>query len=1147
MSSMLAALDFQRAPTVGVEDLVMLTTISDKAIVENLKLRFARDLIYTSIGSVLISVNPFKRIQQYGPERIEYYQRHGKTTTIPHVFGLAESTYRTMILEEENQCVIISGESGAGKTEAAKQIMLYVAAVSGDSKEMARVKEIILESNPLLEAFGNAKTVRNDNSSRFGKFFEIYFNRVGGPVGGRMSNFLLEKSRVTRQQKGERNFHVFYQLCCGADDSLKTRLKLRGPGEFFFLNQGATLERAGVDDAKEWRETLQAMDKIGFSADEKNSIIELLAGILHLGEVKFVPDGDHAALGPGARDSLNFAASLLKVDPEGLLSSFLTKKLDTGGEVVIVKYDLQQAVNTRDALAKTIFDKIFNFVVFAVNRAFGKQNYALMLGVLDIYGFEIFEKNGFEQFCINYVNEKLQQIFIELTLKVEQEEYVREKIAWEEIKFFNNKVVCDLIEGRNPPGLFAIMDDVCAAMAKEKESVADVKMVDKLAGAHGQHDHFKRCDGGFLIKHYAGDVRYSTEGFTARNKDLLSNDLVAVITTTGNKFFSELLSDLDVDATSTKQGQARRKATTAGFKIREQAEALVKTLKACTPHYVRTIKSNDEKQANLIDDARVLHQCKYLGLLENIRVRRAGYAYRQYFDKFLKRFKYVSPKCFPRPFRGADKDACREILKSAEFKVPGAMWQLGETKVFIRQPQNIYALEELREKSFGQVVARIQRAWMKYRNRREWVVLKRNMDKIYVKGGKERRRHSVFRSYLGGSLNFKLMKDLHSLIEFDPIAKAWTEHFTELGKKYYYNVITTVTQWQRPPEMEEQRVLYAYKVQRVFNHNQGQKRTEYMVITDRAIYFIEKRKETIVIPPTPPTKQNPKPEPPPPPRTEVKHYLTKKLDVRLLRQLSVSKLADTYAVIHVYDAPTPYRNVYKTPEKGATNCQWSQEKFTAKDKKAHCPGCGLLVKAQFLSKVRPMPTLGFPAPVAVCENCEVGEPYEACEDVVLSTPLKTEMVAMIRRVYKQVMGSKMPVTIDNNVPYQLSGEAQPRTCVFQAADVKETMLYVAPNQLVLHCPPGIPQAEIARQQAERDAKAKAELAEHRKNLESERIKEIEKEKEREEAHKKMVEERKRQKADSELQEERDREAREEAARQQRERSKANFAAKVAQK
>jgi myosin-1 len=1142
----LSLADMQRQPMVGVEDLVMLTTMNDKAIVENLKKRFERDLIYTSIGSVLISVNPFKRIPQYGPDKIEFYQRHGKTSTTPHIFGLAEETYRTMILEEENQCVIISGESGAGKTEAAKQIMLYIAAVSGDSDQMKRVKEIILESNPLLEAFGNAKTVRNDNSSRFGKFFEIYFDRVGGPVGGRMSNFLLEKSRVTKQQKGERNFHVFYQLCCGAEGELRTRLKLRQPGEFNYLSQGKTLERPGVDDAKEWRETLQAMEKIGFTDQERDGIIDLLAAILHIGEIKFEAEGDHAKVADDASmEELKFVASLLKVDATALHKTFVTKELQMTGETVTVKYDLQQAMNTRDALAKMIYDKMFNFVVMAVNRAFGKKDYALMLGVLDIYGFEIFEKNGFEQFCINYVNEKLQQIFIELTLKVEQEEYVREKIAWEEIKFFNNKVVCDLIDGKNPPGLFSVMDDVCATMAKEKEHVADQKMGEKLAGVHGGHAHFRRNDQGFMVKHYAGDVFYNTAGFTARNKDLLSPDLVTVIQCSDNGFFGRLISDLDVEAPS---GAGRgKKAKTAGFVIRQQAEDLVRTLRMCTPHYVRTIKSNDEKQANLIDDARVTHQCKYLGLMENIKVRRAGFAYRQYFDKFLKRFKYISPKCFPKPFRGADKEACREIMKCAADKVPTGRFQLGETKMFVRQPQDVYALEELREIGVGKVVARIQRAWRRYSNRREWVILKRNMDKIYVKGGKERRSASVFRPFLGGSLNAKLVKEIPPLIEFDPLSKAWTEHFSEIGKKYYYNVITKVTQWDKPVDMDPQRILYAYKVQRVFNHAQGQCRTEYMVISDRAVYFIEKRKQMVVTPAEKPTKQNPKPDPPPEPFEETVWLLNKKLDIRLLRQLSVSKQADTYAVLHVYDAPTPYREIYMTPAeaKGPQLCQWSNEPFGKADKKANCPACGLIMKPQYLTKGRPLPTLGHPTPVAVCANCERGEPLEACEDVVISTPLKTEMVAMMRRVYRQVMGSKMPVTIDNAVPYQLSGEPFQRTCVFQpAGDITKPKLFVAEKQLVIHCPPGISQADIARQQAERDAKAKAELEAHKKQLADDKLKEEAKEKEREEAHKKMVEERKKQKAAEAERAAVEAEESERLRREKQERAKAAIAARA---
>jgi myosin-1 len=1147
--------DLRREPTVGVDDMVMLGTLSDKSIVDNLRQRHARDMIYTSIGNVLISVNPFKRLPIYTAEQIHFYKTHGKTTSVPHIFGLAENMYRSMIMEEENQCVIISGESGAGKTEASKQIMQYIAAVSGDSAEMQRVKEIMLESNPLLEAFGNAKTVRNDNSSRFGKFFEIYFDRYGGPLGGKMSNFLLEKSRVVRQQRGERNFHVFYQLCCGADAATRQRLRLRDAGQFAFLNQGQTLERAGVDDGVEWNDTVKAMKKIGFSDENQKGVVDLLAAILHIGEIKFSPIAGKEECTVANADAADFVASLLGVDKAQLARCLTWKRLEIGAnEIVDVPLDMQQCNNAREALAKTIYDKIFNFVVAQVNIAFGKKPYALMLGVLDIYGFEIFDKNGFEQFCINYVNEKLQQIFIELTLKVEQEEYVREKIKWEEIKYFNNKIVCDLIEGKNPAGLFAIMDDVCATMAKEREAVADVKLLDKLDGMHCGHAHFRRLlDKGFVLKHYAGDVVYDTAGFVNRNKDLLSADIMTVIASTTNPLLAKLVEDIEVD-TAGRPGspasglaQAKKKATTAGFKIREQAASLVQTLMKCHPHYVRTIKSNDDKQPNFMDEARVVHQAKYLGLLENIRVRRAGFAYRQYFDKFLKRFKYTCPQTYPRPFRGTDKQACELILRANAAHVPAEHWQLGETKVFLRHPQTLYAMEERRERTFDGLVSKIQKAYLRFRNRREYIVLKKRMDNLYAKAGKARRSDSVFRPFQGTYIDYRRdLTDMHPFVEYDPIAEAWREEFSPEAKKYYFNKVTGRSQWERPKDMDKQRVIYSDKVERVVDHPRGAKREETFILSDRNIFFLENRLETITPPQVKPTKQNPKPVQPQP-YTQMKIYLHKKLDVRFLGGISTSRQADGVVVLHFYPSPVPYRPIEAFAGKEYTHCMLSGTKFGAKDKRVNCPSCGLLCLPQFLSAARPVPTIsGHAKPVAMCEQCAAKpEPWEPTEDVVILSTQKTEIIAILRRVYKQLLGIKLPVNINDNISYQLAGEKAPRTITFQLnAAAPDTALYVGgPTQLVVHAPLGISQERINELGAAREARAKAAQERLRNERSAEASKEAAKEKEREEAHKRLIEQRKAERAAAAEREEQEKEDKQRRAREEQEKSRARVAAK----
>ncbi|RNF25639.1 myosin IF [Trypanosoma conorhini] len=1153
----MAHIDFRKAAVVGVDDLVLLPQLSDRAIMENLKLRHSKDVIYTSIGPVLLSVNPFKKIPNlYSEERIAFFRGGGKSngTVVgsshggPHVFGLAEETYRTMVAEEENQCVIISGESGAGKTEASKQIMQYVSAVSGNTAEMQRVKRIILVSNPLLEAFGNAKTVRNDNSSRFGKFFEIFFDRMGGPVGGRMSNFLLEKSRVVGQQKGERSFHVFYQLCHGAAPALRDRLRLLPPGDFFYLNQGGTLECEGIDERKAWAETLAAMNAMSISMADQQSIFETLALILHLGQLQFASSAagrEDAALLVSNRDELDFCAMLLGVDAAALERALTWKRLEMGAsEVVNVPLDMQQCRNARDAIAKTLYHHLFDFVVQSVNVALGEKSHDLMLGVLDIYGFEIFEKNGFEQFCINYVNEKLQQIFIELTLKVEQEEYVREQIPWEEIRYFNNKVVCDLIEGTQPPGLFAIIDDVCATMAKEKESVADIKMLDKLDAVHSGNPHFNRTERGFRVQHYAGDVQYNAEGFTTRNKDLLSVDIASMLGSCSNRFLLTLLAETIAGVSQGGTGGRNTRVTTTGLKMRQQAANLVKTLMGCNPHYVRTIKSNDEKRPGFMDDARVMHQVKYLGLLENVRVRRAGYSYRQYFNKFLRCFKFLSPETFPRPFKGSDRDACSAILRSVGDALPQGSWQLGQHKLFIRQPQHLFLLEDLREAALDNIVLKIQRAWCRYQQNKDGILLKACLGRMYSKAGKARRADSVFRPFSGDYLDYRnKLQQLHPYVEFDPIGSAWKEFWTDAGQRYYHNPILQRTQWERPREMSPQRIVFTALVERVVDHQKALLEKEFCIITDLAVYLIQERLETVAQPPAKPTKRNIRPVP----RTTstvTRYILQKRLDLRLLSGISVTTHADTVLVLHFYQPTVPYRSIV-TSSPSAKNkrthlCECCGGKLSPAAKRQNCPGCGRLCCVKnCLQYSRPLPMLlGHSKPVRVCPSCVHGDPFEPVEDVVLMTSMKTEIAALLRKWYRILMGNKMPITISDSLAYHLFGENQQWILTSTAsASISETILISAgPFALAVSSPLGIPQEMIQAIEAAREQRRVAAAERRRNEEEEERAREVVREREREEEHRRVVEERKRARAAAEARQEAERLQREQAIRAQRKES-----------
>lgn len=657
--------------------------------------------------------------------------------------------FQSMMSNEEKQCCIISGESGAGKTESSKLLMAYIASVSergGQSVE--QTKQIILESNPLLEAFGNAKTLRNNNSSRFGKYFEIMFTRGGQPCGGSISNFLLEKSRITGSKRGERNFHIFYQLTKAASKAEQQSLGLAQPDYFDYLNVSQTYNADHIDDVNEFEHTRQAMRVCGVDPAQQTSLFQLVAGVLHLGNIKFNDHGPNHSAAVDDDRFLAYPAFLLGVDKELLRQKLTTRVISTkaGGQEssIDMTLNVEQAINTRDALAKAVYSRMFDWIIDAVNRAIRHHQPTheklLSLGVLDIYGFEIFEKNGFEQLCINYVNERLQQVFIDLTLKSEQEEYMREGIQWTPIDYFNNKVVVELIEGKRPSGIMPILDDVCLQLHAMSDG-ADSRFLQKLSALSG-HAHFVCATNYFVVKHYAGSVTYDSAGFCDANKDTLYKDLILLAQSSASPFVRDLFPD-DVSA------QDKKRPTTAGFKIRTQSNELVDKLMECTPSYVRCIKPNEKKKAGDWDQAHVEHQVRYLNLRENVNVRRAGYCYRAEFAKFLRRYAVVTPETWP-AWRGSVQDGCAHILRFAGL--PTTQWQLGKSKVFIKSPESLFMLEELRERAYDQYARRIQRAYRHYRARRYYLECRKRMLDMFF-GKKERRRLTLNREFIGDYLD----------------------------------------------------------------------------------------------------------------------------------------------------------------------------------------------------------------------------------------------------------------------------------------------------------------------------------------------------------------------------------------------------------
>ncbi|XP_052558655.1 unconventional myosin-If isoform X1 [Tympanuchus pallidicinctus] len=832
----------------GVDDMVLLAKISEEAIVENLKKRFMDDYIFTYIGPVLISVNPFKQMPYFTDREIELYQGAAQYENPPHIYALTDNMYRNMLIDGENQCVIISGESGAGKTVAAKYIMGYISKVSGGGEKVQHVKDIILQSNPLLEAFGNAKTVRNNNSSRFGKYFEIQFSRGGEPDGGKISNFLLEKSRVVSQNEHERNFHVYYQLIEGASQEQRQNLGIMSPDYYYYLNQSDTYQVEGTDDRSDFLETMNAMQVIGIRGEDQQLVLQIVAGILHLGNISFREEGNYARV--ENVDSLAFPAYLLGIDRDRLNDKITSRKMDSkwGGrsESITVTLNVEQAAYTRDALAKGLYARVFDFLVESINRAMQKPYEEYSIGVLDIYGFEIFQKNGFEQFCINFVNEKLQQIFIELTLKAEQEEYVQEGIKWTQIQYFNNKVVCDLIENKlNPPGIMSVLDDVCATMHATGEG-ADQTLLQKLQAAVGTHEHFNSWNSGFVIHHYAGKVSYDVNGFCERNRDVLFTDLIELMQSSEYAFIRMLFPEkLDAD----KKGRP----TTAGSKIKKQANDLVNTLMKCTPHYIRCIKPNETKKPRDWEESRVKHQVEYLGLKENIRVRRAGFAYRRIFHKFLQRYAILTPETWP-AWRGDEKQGVQHLLRSVNMDPD--QYQMGRSKVFVKNPESLFLLEEMRERKFDGFARVIQKAWRRHIAIRKYEQMREEASNILY-NFKERRRNSINRNFVGDYLG---MEERPELRQF-------------LAKRERIDFADSITKYDR-----------RFKpIKRDF------------ILTPKYFYLIGREK----------VKKGPE-------KGQIKEVLKKKVEIQAVSSVSLSTRQDDFFILHEKDADNFLESIFKT-------------------------------------------------------------------------------------------------------------------------------------------------------------------------------------------------------------------------------------------
>lgn len=699
----------------GKADFVLLDNVTMEEFMDNLRLRFERGRIYTYIGEVVVSVNPYKPMDLYGKEMIEYYRGRELYERPPHLYAVADAAYKAMKRRARDTCIVISGESGAGKTEASKYIMQYIAAITNPTQreEVERVKNVLLKSNCVLEAFGNAKTNRNDNSSRFGKYMDINFDFKGDPTGGHINNYLLEKSRVLKQQPGERNFHSFYQLLLGASESLLSSSGLgRDPAMYVFTRESPNNV---LNDKSSYKMVVDSMKVIGFTEEEVDSVYKILAAILHLGNLCFEMDSDSVVLED--EDLVRYIAELTSCEADAVRKTLLYRTVAAGGGEIIEKgHGVKEAAYARDACAKAFYERLFCWIVGRINSIIEVKNYDArihgkntVIGVLDIYGFEIFDNNSFEQFCINYCNEKLQQLFIELILRQEQDEYQREGIEWQHIDYFNNQIIVDLVEQPHK-GMISILDEACLTVG----DVTDTIFLESMNSKLGKHPHYSSrklsptdksmaFNRDFRIKHYAGNVTYSVEGFLDKNKDTLFQDFKRLMYNSKDPVLKDMWPDGQLSIS-----EVTKRPLTAAMLFKNSMVSLAENLACKEPYYVRCIKPNDQKSALLFDDRRCLHQVEYLGLMENVRVRRAGFAYRQPYDRFLQRYKMTCEYTWPNHLMNTDMEATKALIDQHDFQDDVAY---GYTKVFIRTPQTLFSLENERAQLIPIIVLLIQKVW----------------------------------------------------------------------------------------------------------------------------------------------------------------------------------------------------------------------------------------------------------------------------------------------------------------------------------------------------------------------------------------------------------------------------------------------------
>ncbi|PKK18839.1 myosin-3-like [Columba livia] len=707
-----------------IEDMAMMTHLHEPAVLYNLKERYAAWMIYTYSGLFCVTVNPYKWLPVYNPEVVLAYRGKKRQEAPPHIFSISDNAYQFMLTDRENQSILITGESGAGKTVNTKRVIQYFAtiAASGEKKKeeqpsgkmQGTLEDQIISANPLLEAFGNAKTVRNDNSSRFGKFIRIHFGATGKLASADIETYLLEKSRVTFQLPAERSYHIFYQIMSNKKPELIEMLLITtNPYDYQYVSQGE-ITVPSINDQEELMATDSAIDILGFTPDEKTAIYKLTGAVMHYGNLKFKQKQREEQAEPDGTEVADKAAYLMGLNSADLLKALCYPRVKVGNEYVTKGQTVQQVYNSVGALAKSVFEKMFLWMVVRINQQLDtKQPRQYFIGVLDIAGFEIFDFNSLEQLCINFTNEKLQQFFNHHMFVLEQEEYKKEGIEWEFIDFGMDLAACiELIE--KPMGIFSILEEECM-FPKATDTSFKNKLYDQHLGKSANFQKPKpakgKAEAHFSLVHYAGTVDYNITGWLEKNKDPLNETVVGLYQKSSLKTLALLFASVGgAEAESGGGGKKGAKKKGSSFQtvsalFRENLNKLMSNLRSTHPHFVRCLIPNETKTPGAMEHELVLHQLRCNGVLEGIRICRKGFPSRILYADFKQRYKVLNASAIPEGQFIDSKKASEKLLGSID--VDHTQYKFGHTKVFFKAGL-LGLLEEMRDEKLAQLITRTQ-------------------------------------------------------------------------------------------------------------------------------------------------------------------------------------------------------------------------------------------------------------------------------------------------------------------------------------------------------------------------------------------------------------------------------------------------------